>query len=152
MTIEWNKVTWYSKVLAMVLFVATFSLAFYFGQEFEKLKLMSPVESIKVYNVPAEVTLSVNQSAKIGDLIITLNSVQNDSRCPLDVQCIQAGSVNTNVTFTISGKTISQNMSSDEVPQEYGKYKISIAGVEPPAYSTKKIDQKDYLVSFVVTE
>ena len=152
MTVEWNKVTWYSKVLAMVLFVATFTLAFYFGQEFEKLKLMSVEESLKVYGVPGEVTLAVNESAKFGDLVITLNSVQNDSRCPVDVQCIQAGSVNAYITISIFEKTISKNMSSNEVPQEYGKYKVSIAGVEPQAYSTKKIDQKDYRISFVVTE
>jgi hypothetical protein len=31
MTIEWNKVTWYSKLIAVVLFVATFWLAFDLG-------------------------------------------------------------------------------------------------------------------------
>lgn len=31
MTIEWNKVTWYSKAAAVVLFVATFFLGFWFG-------------------------------------------------------------------------------------------------------------------------
>ncbi|OGY61172.1 MAG: hypothetical protein A3F99_00740 [Candidatus Colwellbacteria bacterium RIFCSPLOWO2_12_FULL_43_11] len=31
MHIEWNKVTWYSKLLAVVLFVGTFFLGFYLG-------------------------------------------------------------------------------------------------------------------------
>lgn len=32
MLIEWNKVTWYSKLLAVILFVGTFFLGFYFGR------------------------------------------------------------------------------------------------------------------------
>jgi membrane-bound inhibitor of C-type lysozyme len=32
MKIEWNKVTWYSKVMAIVIYVGTFALAFYLGQ------------------------------------------------------------------------------------------------------------------------
>ena len=31
MNIEWNKVTWYSKLLAVVLFVSVFWLGFWFG-------------------------------------------------------------------------------------------------------------------------
>ena len=36
MKIEWNKVTWYSEVLAIILFVAIFYLGFYLGKEEEK--------------------------------------------------------------------------------------------------------------------
>ncbi|MEI6281058.1 MAG: hypothetical protein WCP17_03625 [bacterium] len=32
MYIEWNKVTWYSKVLAIILFVATFCIGFKLGE------------------------------------------------------------------------------------------------------------------------
>ena len=35
MTIEWNKVTWYSKVLALALFVALPFIGFYFGVKYE---------------------------------------------------------------------------------------------------------------------
>ncbi len=31
MNIEWNKVTWYSKLAAVIIFVATFWLGFYLG-------------------------------------------------------------------------------------------------------------------------
>jgi hypothetical protein len=47
MKIEWNKVTWYSKLLAVVIFVATFYLGFYFGMIYQNqqdsLKDSSPV-------------------------------------------------------------------------------------------------------------
>ncbi|MFA5013045.1 MAG: MliC family protein [Candidatus Paceibacterota bacterium] len=32
MKIEWNKVTWYSRVAAIIIYVGTFALAFYLGQ------------------------------------------------------------------------------------------------------------------------
>jgi len=32
MKIEWNKVTWYSKLLAVILFLLTFYIGFKFGQ------------------------------------------------------------------------------------------------------------------------
>lgn len=38
MKIIWNQVTWYSKLLAVILFVATFFLGFYFKAEFQKIK------------------------------------------------------------------------------------------------------------------
>lgn len=36
MVIEWDKVTWYSKLAAVILFVGVFELGFYLGKEFEK--------------------------------------------------------------------------------------------------------------------
>ncbi len=34
MKIEWNKVTWYSKLVAVILFVGTLILGFYMGFEY----------------------------------------------------------------------------------------------------------------------
>ena len=34
--IEWNKVTWYSKALAVIIFIATFVIAFHLGRAFER--------------------------------------------------------------------------------------------------------------------
>ena len=33
MKIEWNKVTWYSKLLAVLLFIATFYIGFWLGTQ-----------------------------------------------------------------------------------------------------------------------
>lgn len=51
MTIEWNKVTWYSKIAAVVLFVATFILGFWLGSM--KTEVVY-VEVPRVVNHPAE--------------------------------------------------------------------------------------------------
>ncbi len=42
MTIEWNKVTWYSKLLAVIIFVATFYIGFQLGEK--KAQILPPVE------------------------------------------------------------------------------------------------------------
>ena len=34
MKIEWYKVTWYSQVIAIILFVAVFTLGFYLGTKY----------------------------------------------------------------------------------------------------------------------
>jgi hypothetical protein len=37
MHIEWNTVTWYSKLIAVLVFVATFAIAFYLGIAWERI-------------------------------------------------------------------------------------------------------------------
>ncbi len=44
MKIIWNKVTWYSKLLAVIVFVGTIWLGFYFNSEFKKVSDIKPVE------------------------------------------------------------------------------------------------------------
>jgi hypothetical protein len=42
MKIEWNRVTWYSKLLAVVIFVGTFLLAFKLGMAYEAARAGTP--------------------------------------------------------------------------------------------------------------
>lgn len=53
MKIEWNKVTWYSKIFAIVLFVFVFYIGFYLGNEQEKINnenaQIETINSSKVY-------------------------------------------------------------------------------------------------------
>ena len=39
MRIEWNKVTWYSKLAAAIIFVATFFIGFYLGRQYEAARI-----------------------------------------------------------------------------------------------------------------
>ncbi len=97
-----------------------------------------------------DITLSIGEKSTVGDFTITLNKFVQDSRCPIDVQCIQAGAITVNVTMTDDIKTETKNFASDEVPQEFGVYKVSIVGIEPARESTKEIDQKDYKITFQI--
>ncbi len=51
MKIEWNKVTWYSKYLALALFVALPFIGFYFGKAYEEIKWLSSDASILAKSV-----------------------------------------------------------------------------------------------------
>ncbi len=184
MTIQWNTVTWYSKLIAVIFFVLTFTFAFYLGTQYEKAWTMErsqtgqygtdstggeygeigtipeddsvpggsvdPNISSTITATTSQVTLRSGQTGIFDGFKITLNSVINDYRCPIDVQCIQAGAINTNVTFVSTEGMKTFNMPSDEVPQRYGSYTISIVAVSPPTHSKKKISQSEYLVTFKV--
>ena len=39
MSIKWNKVTWYSKLLAVLVYVATLGIGIYIGMQYEALLL-----------------------------------------------------------------------------------------------------------------
>ncbi len=75
--IEWNKVTWYSKLLALILFVALPFLGFYYGMEYQKTLLsienISPDTAVssstqnlscvtEYYSNPAEWQVDANNS------------------------------------------------------------------------------------------
>ena len=40
MPIQWNKVTWYSKLLAVIIYIATFGMGIYIGIQYEMLKMI----------------------------------------------------------------------------------------------------------------
>lgn len=97
-----------------------------------------------------EVTLGIGQKGNFDILSITLNKLVQDSRCPMDVQCIQAGSVTVSVTLSDGTKTETKNFSSDKEPQTFGVYKIYIKNVEPLKDSKKETTTADYKITFNV--
>jgi hypothetical protein len=101
---------------------------------------------------PAQsVTLGVGQTAQASGLTITFNELVQDSRCAVDVVCIQAGAIVANITLaTKYGDTITFNKPSDEVPTWWMGYEVSITETKPEPRSTVRINPKDYIVTFFV--
>ena len=97
-----------------------------------------------------EITVSMGQSQTIRGITITLNSFVQESRCPVDAVCIEAGAVVVNVTLSGYGKTISRNFPSDEAPFEFGDFDISIERIEPALYSNRTILESEYVITFKV--
>ena len=54
MKIIWNKVTWYSKLLAVIVLAGVIWLGFYFNSEFEKVADIKPVQSVVQNNFVAD--------------------------------------------------------------------------------------------------
>jgi hypothetical protein len=142
---EWNQVTWYSKLFAAVLYVSTFFFAFYLGFQFDK-----AVQAPKIVNTPTtrEWKLSPGESIQLGNFTFTLNSVSNDSRCPSDVQCIQAGNATANLELGLGNQIVSKSIKSNGETLDYGGYKISVTDVTPTKKSGTQIKQSDYRLVF----
>ncbi len=99
---------------------------------------------------PEEVSLPVGETMQVLGLSITLGEVTNDYRCPVDVQCIEAGAINTKIILSDGVDTFETFYSSDGVPMNFNGYNISIVGASPDLYVGKSINQDDYVVTFHV--
>lgn len=95
-----------------------------------------------------DLTLGTGEKGSVGTLSLTFNELVQDSRCPVDVVCIEAGAVNTNVTLTSGSETETLNVPSDEVPHQFGGYAISITKIAPDRKSRVEIPQSAYRVTF----
>ncbi|MFA6095989.1 MAG: MliC family protein [Candidatus Paceibacterota bacterium] len=101
-------------------------------------------------DAPDTIKLPVGKVGKVGDLLITFNSLTQDSRCPLGVMCIQAGAVTANVTLSSGGETETRNLAQDEVRYLFGGYAIGIAGAEPARKQGEEIAPGEYIVTFTI--
>jgi hypothetical protein len=64
-----------------------------------------PPGILTVNELPATVTLQLGQDLRITspDLLIRLLEIVEDSRCPVDVTCVQAGTVNLRFGVSVPG-------------------------------------------------
>ena len=150
MSIEWNKVTWYSKFIAVILFVGIFWLGYVLGNQAGMFAQESLEPNPVVLSDTNEVTLGVGETGQISTLLLTLNSFEQDYRCPLDVSCIEAGAVVVHLTMTEGSNSVTRNFPSDETPYEFGNYEISIVNVTPDARSGEVIPEYEYQITFRV--
>ena len=92
----------------------------------------------------------VGETTYINRVLVTLHSVVQDSRCPADAQCIEAGAITARVTLKSDTDTETFNMPSDEVPHRFDSYKVSIIDIQPSRMSGKEVNPKDYILTFKV--
>jgi len=84
---------------------------------------------------------------------ITLDSIEiiEDSRCPSDVMCIQAGTVRLTLGINEAGTPSTQNIKLGE-QIETKNHTIEFVSVSPDNISTSKLHKKDYRFTFEVLE
>lgn len=116
---------------------------------------------LKVENIEAMVgdlsdltigEVSVGQSVFINGLKITLNQVVQDSRCPVDAQCIEAGAITANITLQSDNQTETRNFPSDEVPYAFDSHRVSIEKIAPPRVSGSEPNPSSYMIRFRVVK
>jgi hypothetical protein len=97
------------------------------------------------------VTLKVGETASFKDISITPTKVSEDSRCPKDVQCIQAGTVK--VVLNISsglGRSTETILLGKSITTEAEN--IEFVSAIPDRLTNKTISQSEYRLTFDVTK
>jgi hypothetical protein len=158
MKIEWNKVTWYSKLVAVIFFVVTFFTAFYFGVQYQKIvsnfSFPENTESeSELLAFPQNFSFKVGQSKSFDNLKIKLNNIIGDSRCPADVKCVWQGEIKTNITLSLGTKTLKTEVSDYGSGVTFEGYKLIITDAKPyPGTTGKKIEESEYVIYFKLSK
>ena len=95
--------------------------------------------------------LRIGQKVTLNDVSITPIKVSYDSRCPKDVKCIQAGSLDLSVLLEKGNLSQSLIITSGK-SVVFGNRTITLKNVTPSRLSTKAILEADYRFVFTVTK
>jgi hypothetical protein len=96
------------------------------------------------------VTLALGQSAQFPNLMITPTVVDQDSRCPSGVQCIQAGTVTVEVKVLSSSGTNSTHALSIGQAYTTDTDSITLVSVQPAKHEGMLIPNVEYKFTFDV--
>lgn len=103
-----------------------------------------------VISADGKVTLSLNQPITVGATTLSVRSITEESRCPTDVYCIQAGTVTVELTITNQGgPSTSPTLQIGKVLQT-GNLIISLDDVTPHPVSTHNTSDKEYRFSLTI--
>lgn len=95
------------------------------------------------------VTLSLGQEARFETVSIKPLSILEDSRCPKDVQCIQAGTVRVLLQRTRGASTATSEQALGSVLVTSAE-RITFVGASPDKVSTTTITSSQYRLTFTV--
>jgi hypothetical protein len=103
---------------------------------------------------PKESTLKVNETITSSDGKLTLKALEvtEDSRCPLDVQCIQAGKVTLKVEARVTGEAARTVSISTDKTATIDRYLVSLVKVRPDPNTDVDIKPTDYQFTISIAE
>jgi hypothetical protein len=101
--------------------------------------------------------LSMGQEAKIQGSGITVRfvGVGEDSRCPMDVQCVWAGNAIVRLSLIStqeSSKDAALNTTLDPKSTQYGGFTFQLVGLKPSPRSGTRIAEADYVATLQATK
>lgn len=108
--------------------------------------------------LPQSSTTTVILQGTIGQQVAGLNvkitplSIVGDSRCPIDVNCIQAGIVRVKTAVIISGGTSVNQVFTLNTPVVMKTETITLIGVSPEKEAAKAITPNDYRFTFSIVK
>jgi nitrogen fixation-related uncharacterized protein len=100
-----------------------------------------------------EAILSLGESFTVDNLTLKLIGIAEDSRCPVGVECIQAGRVTADVEVTVDGRTSMVSLRSDETERRFGEdFFVNIVNINPSATEGRTIASTEYEITFYITK
>jgi len=96
--------------------------------------------------------IAVGETKYINGVRITLNKIVEDSRCPADAVCIQAGKIVANVTLKSDTDQETVNMSDSDAPRGFDTWKVSLVSSSPFPLASNPTPFSKYKVTFRVEE
>jgi hypothetical protein len=111
--------------------------------------------TIKEFSLDEPFTLFVRQKAQVAELQIQFLGVSQDSRCPVDVECVWAG--NAQITLRVSLKDSTEEtvitINSYTEPREaiYEGFRIEFVDLRPVPRSDRPINPAEYRVTLKVS-
>ncbi len=153
---EQNSKAWIWIVVAIIVIVALF---FIFRPKTPAVEVTgnetststSPTSSLAIRPY-GEVELKLGETANFNGISITPLSIVEDSRCPSDVQCIQAGTVRVNVKSLQNGGITKESIVGLNVPAKIDTFTVALVTVTPGTKAGSKISDSDYRLRFRVNQ
>ncbi|MCL6643269.1 MAG: hypothetical protein K6T71_08145 [Candidatus Bipolaricaulota bacterium] len=111
--------------------------------------------TIKEFSLDEPFTLFVRQKAQVAELQLQFLGVSQDSRCPVDVECVWAG--NAKIALKVSLKDSTQEtaitINSHAEPREavYEGFRIEFVELRPVPRSDRPINPAEYRVTLKVS-
>ncbi len=96
-----------------------------------------------------KVTAHINERVYVNGVYIKPVKVISDSRCPIDVQCIQAGTVVLSLKLEVNGQTRDDTISIGDTASFSGRL-VQLFEVTPVTNSKLTIKESDYKFTFSV--
>lgn len=88
-------------------------------------------------------------------LTIKFASLVEDSRCPTDTNCIQAGNAKIKITVSKTkgdSKTFELNTNGESQSVNFAGYEIKLVGLNPQPATNIRINRNGYTATFIVTK
>lgn len=94
--------------------------------------------------------LKIGESKTVNGVRITVNKLVEESRCPIDAVCIQAGKFIANVTLKSDTDTETLNMTEGASATLIDTFKVSLVSAKPLPMASKPTLESDYRLLFKV--
>ncbi len=98
------------------------------------------------------VTLAVGATAFKSGLLITLNKILEDSRCPIDAVCIQAGRLLAELVLKSNTEEATYTIGTDKPALKFDVYTISLEAISPIPNSQESMESRRYVLTFKVSK